>query len=179
MRRFGTIKQRCGQQNRRDVNQSERSRKQAERVMPRGKHRPRDSEVSERNGQLDRLIAGLHENADWAVQDYVGIVLDNSVYPQSFPVEHEFTFDSAVGELTLRANVAPPESLPTARTFRFVKADANVTGTVLPKKDLKERYATARHSCHPRLSGGYRSALRFFASRHGPSHVQRAARATS
>src|SRR3954452_228159 len=46
-------------------------------------------------------IQNLAYGVDDAVQEYVGIVLSNSVYPESFPVAHEFEFMSDLKELSL------------------------------------------------------------------------------
>jgi len=54
----------------------------------------RDVDTASANASLDELIDGLAENRDSSIQEYVGIVLGNSVYPERFPVHHEFAFDS-------------------------------------------------------------------------------------
>ena len=61
----------------------------------------REAEVARANQKLDALISGLAAGKHEAVQEYVGIVLGNSVYPEILAVEHEFEFDSETRELTL------------------------------------------------------------------------------
>jgi len=103
----------------------------------------RERQVVEANGRLDSLIQGLAYGVEEAIQEYVSIVLSNSVYPDAFPVEHDFEFSSALKELTLTALVAAPESVPATREFKYVKAKDEVAATGLPQKDIKERYRNA------------------------------------
>jgi restriction system protein len=103
----------------------------------------REAEAVETNEALDALIAGLEAGEDSAIQEYVGIVLGNSVYPEAFPVEHDFKFDSELKELELIALVPPPDALPPTREYRYVKAKDEITETGLPKRELKDRYGGA------------------------------------
>lgn len=105
--------------------------------------RQREAEVAESNRALDQLIANLGYGVEDAVQEYVSIVLGNSVYPDSFPVAHEFGFDSAHGELTLKVAVPGPAAMPSIRQFKYVKARDEIAETPLTQKDQRERYANA------------------------------------
>ncbi|MFE4194763.1 hypothetical protein ACFRJ9_02765 [Paenarthrobacter sp. NPDC056912] len=105
----------------------------------------RESEVAEHNASLDQLIAGLGYGVVDAVQEYVGIVLANSVYPEAFAVEHESEFDPATAELSLRTLVPGPDSVPTIKSYKYVKASDEITPTASPQKDSKDRYAGAVH----------------------------------
>ena len=53
----------------------------------------RDAEAAAVNEELTQLINDLAFDVPSAIQEYVGVVLANSVYPAAFPVEHEFEFD--------------------------------------------------------------------------------------
>ena len=103
----------------------------------------REAEVAEANRALDELIANLGYGVEDAVQEYVSIVLGNSVYPDSFPVSHEFAFDSAQGELTLKAGVPAPSSMPSIRQYKYIKARDEITETAQSQKEQRERYANA------------------------------------
>ncbi|HET6505331.1 MAG TPA: hypothetical protein VFG42_00965 [Baekduia sp.] len=103
----------------------------------------RENQVAEANARLDTLISGVQSGTDVAIQEYVGIVLGNSVYPAVLEVEHDFAFDSELKELDLTVLLSGPERLPTEKAYRYVKAKDEITATALAKKDLKERYATA------------------------------------
>jgi restriction system protein len=103
----------------------------------------REREVREANAQLDTLIQGLAYGVEGAIQEYVSIVLNNSIYPEAFPVEHDFEFNSSLKELTLTALVPPPEHLPSVKEYKYVRGKDEIAATALPQKDVKERYRNA------------------------------------
>jgi restriction system protein len=103
----------------------------------------RETAADESNRQLDQLIAGLAAGAEDAVQEYVSIVLSRSVYPESFPVSHDFTFDSGGKELTLTVTVPTPTELPGVKEYKYVKSKDEIAETSLSQKDRRDRYATA------------------------------------
>ncbi len=105
----------------------------------------REIAVSEHNAALDQLIANLGYGAVEAVQEYVGIVLANSVYPEDFSVEHEAEFDPANAELSIRVTIPKPNLVPTIKAYRYVKASDEITPTALSQKDAKDRYAGIGH----------------------------------
>jgi restriction system protein len=103
----------------------------------------REAEAARSNASLDDLIRGLSAGADVAVTEYVGIVLGNSVYPDVFPVEHDASYDAASHEFVLTVTVPPPEVVPSAKEFKYVKAKREIAATSLTKKEQKDRYANA------------------------------------
>lgn len=105
----------------------------------------REAEAAETNDRLDALKAGVAAGHPDAIQEYVAIVLGNSVYPELLDVQHEFEFDPVTRELTLTVLIAPPDRLPQEKAFRYVKASDEIVATPLSKKDLKERYAGIVH----------------------------------
>ena len=105
----------------------------------------REAEAAQANENLDALISGLAAGEHGAVRDYVGIVLGNSVYPEILDADHEYEFDPETRELALTVTICPPERLPTEKAYRYVKAQDEITSTALPKKELKERYASIVH----------------------------------
>lgn len=117
----------------------------AERARYEAECAAREQEAAERSKDLDQLIANLGYGTVEAVQEYVSIVLSNSVYPKHFPVAHEFTFDPATAELRLRALVPAPDSVPDIKAFKYTKASDSITSTSLPQREVKERYTRAVH----------------------------------
>lgn len=75
----------------------------------------REVKGQEQNKELDTLIANLGYGDADAVQEYVAIVMSNSVYPPEFEVEHEFEFNPSTAELQLRVLVPGPDQLPTVK----------------------------------------------------------------
>jgi restriction system protein len=104
----------------------------------------RDRQAAESNQALDQLIANLGYGTAEAIEEYMGIVLSNSVYPEAFPVEPEdYSFDPATAELRLRVIVPGPETLSDVKAFRYVKASDEITASQLSQKAQKNRYSAA------------------------------------
>lgn len=105
----------------------------------------READAIARNEELTKFINDLAFDVQYAIEDYVGVVLSNSVYPESFPVEHEHTFDLASRELTLQVNLPGPSLVPSVKEYRYVKAKDEITATQLSAKEQKDRYSAALH----------------------------------
>lgn len=104
----------------------------------------RQRQTEESNVALDLLIANLGYGTPEAIEEYVGIVLSNSVYPEAFPVEpDDYDFDRDTAELRVRVIVPGPDSLPDAKAFRYVKASDEITSSPLSQKAQKDRYGEA------------------------------------
>ena len=105
----------------------------------------READAAARNDELTKFINDLAFDVEYAIEDYVGIVLSNSVYPDSFPVEHEHGFDLTSRELTLRVDLPEPSSVPSVKEYRYVKAKDEITASQLTAKAQKDRYTAAVH----------------------------------
>lgn len=105
----------------------------------------REAAVAEHNKTIDTLIANLGYGAVHAVQEYISIVLCNSVYPAHFAVEHDFEFDPSTAELKLTVLVPAPEKVPTQAQFKYSKSNDEITSTALTQKVCKDRYLSAVH----------------------------------
>ncbi|MCZ7662876.1 MAG: hypothetical protein M5U22_08065 [Thermoleophilia bacterium] len=116
---------------------------EAERTRYANECAAREAAAAERNSAIDSLIADLGYGAVHAVEEYVSIVLSNSVYPDHFPVEHDFEFDPASAELRLRAFVPPPDKVPTTAAYKYKKSSDEITTTTLSQKACKDRYTNA------------------------------------
>lgn len=106
----------------------------------------RERQAVEANQALDQLIANLGYGTAEAVEEYVGIVLSNSVYPDTFLVEpDDFSFEPSTAELRLRVIVPSPGSIPDTKAYRYVKASDEIASSPLSQKAQKDRYASAVH----------------------------------
>lgn len=106
----------------------------------------READAAEANRELDELIAGLATRNDKAIGDYVGIVLANSVYPESFPVERDFEFDTEGRELTLKVSIPGPSTISDVREYKYNKAKDEIVESKQTQKAQKDRYAGAVHA---------------------------------
>ena len=105
----------------------------------------REAEAAARNRDLDEFIANLGYGTADAVQEYVSIVLSNSVYPEHFQVTHEFEFEQAAAELRLRVLVPGPSEISDIKAYKYSKASDEITSTTLSQKECRERFASAVH----------------------------------
>lgn len=115
----------------------------AERARYANECAAREAAAAEQNRAIDALVADLGYGAVHAVQEYVSIVLSNSVYPAHFPVEHDFEFDPATAELRLRALVPAPDKMATTAAYKYSKSSDEITSTSLSQKACKDRYTNA------------------------------------
>ncbi|WP_344668565.1 hypothetical protein [Catenulispora yoronensis] len=128
----------------RDGAEKSRLRKLAEaEAAYRSECEAREAQAAARNAELDKLINGLAFDVESAIDEYVGIVLANSVYPEAFAVEHDHTFTLQGRELALTATVPAPGTMPTVKEHRYVKARDEITTVALSAREQKERYANA------------------------------------
>lgn len=103
----------------------------------------REMEAREFNDTLDALISGLAYDSASAIEEYIGIVLSNSIYPEVFPVNHEYTFDLSTRELTLAAMIPSPSAVPSVKAYKYVASRNEVEASSLSQSQQKARYNTA------------------------------------
>lgn len=103
----------------------------------------REVDAQQRNADVTKLINDLAFDVPDAIEQYVGVVLSNSVYPEHFPVTHDHEFDLDSRELTLTVRIPKPADVPTVKEYRYAKGKDEITPTTLPVKTQKERYANA------------------------------------
>lgn len=104
-----------------------------------------NEQMENRKQELQRLIDNLGFDVEEAIQEYVEIVLSNSVYPDVFPVNHDADFSVAERELTLTVTIPSPAVVPAVKEFKYNKAKDEITETKLPIGQARERYASAVH----------------------------------
>ncbi|MGH3620992.1 MAG: hypothetical protein ACRDQ5_04275, partial [Sciscionella sp.] len=109
-----------------------------------------DTECEERqrvadaeNARLDDLINRLAISDPAAVDEYVGIVFGNSIYPDVIAANSdiEFSYSSELRELSITLLFPSPEVIPTTKSFRYVRASDEIAETKLTQKDCATRYA--------------------------------------
>lgn len=103
----------------------------------------RERDAAEANARVDAFQSALASGDPEAIDQYVGVVLGNSVYPDAFDVSHDYSFDPEFGELTVRVFVPPPADLPTIKLYRYVAASDEIRETPCAQKEQRERYNRA------------------------------------
>lgn len=105
----------------------------------------REEEAKERNCAVDELISNLAYGMPDAVEEYIGIVLSNAVYPECFPISHDYSFDPESAELRLVVAVIPPDQFPNVKEYKYVKASDEISEVPFSLKACKDRYSSAIH----------------------------------
>ncbi|MCV7078721.1 hypothetical protein [Mycobacterium szulgai] len=100
----------------------------------------RERAVAEANAKVDEFRASLAAGHPDAVVQYVGVVLGNSVYPEAFVVEHDYSFDAELGELTVAVIVPPPSEMPSVKAYRYIATSDEIRETPCTQKERRERY---------------------------------------
>jgi len=116
-----------------------------EQARYRGECETREKAAEERNAEIDELIANLGYGTPQAVEEYISIVLSNSVYPEHFEVEHEFEFKPETAELSLEVSIPAPSDFPVTKAFKYTKSSDEITSTESSQKVNRDRYASAVH----------------------------------
>lgn len=102
----------------------------------------READAAKRNAELDVLIAGIAAGRAESVEEFIGIVLGNSVYPEGVEPDCEFRYDAAGKELTLTVELPAPDALPTVSLYKYVKASDEISEKPQTIKEQKDRYNT-------------------------------------
>ncbi len=102
--------------------------------------RKREAEAAETSARLDDLIA-KHQSCDKAaVEEYFSIVFGNSVYPEGINLDLEQSYKPAEKELEVALSLPAPEDLPTARSYKYVRARDEIAETGQTAKEQRDRY---------------------------------------
>jgi restriction system protein len=101
----------------------------------------RQREADESNASLDELIRGLERGAPEAVEEYLGIVFGNSVYPAEWPWPPAYSYDADSKELSIQLEFPAPGDIESVRQYKYVRASDEITTTAQTQKEQKERYA--------------------------------------
>jgi restriction system protein len=105
----------------------------------------RDQEAANQNYAVNELIANLGYGMPDAIEEYIGIVLSNAIYPDHFPIEHEFSYVPDSAELTLRVSVPAPSQISTIKSYKYTKSTDEIAAVQMTTKACKDRYARAIH----------------------------------
>jgi restriction system protein len=100
----------------------------------------REHLVEEANAKLDRFRKALAAGDSDAIDEYVGLVLSNSVYPEAFDVDCDYTFNADYGELTVDLTVPAPTELPTVKAYKYVAASDEIREIKCTQKEQRDRY---------------------------------------
>ena len=101
------------------------------------------SNIESYNKRLDSFITNLSYGDAETLHEYISMVVENSVYPDHFDVEHDFSFDPATAELKMSVSIPPPSAFPSIKTYKYVKTSDEIRATPLSATERKSRYCSA------------------------------------
>ena len=107
----------------------------------------RERDVAAENDRLDALIRDLASGQPAAVEEYLGIVLGNSVYPDDLVSVSDYSYDGQSRELRISLQLPRPDQLPTERSYKYVKAKDEIAITAQTLKEQRDRYAELVRNC--------------------------------
>ena len=131
-------------------------------------HRAKQAHEADCNdlaAKIDSLIAGLDVRDPEAIAEYVGLVIENSVYPEDFQINRRADFDGSIAELNLKVLIPSPDCFPTVKLYRYVKSSDSISNTSLSEKAKRDLYAyvvnqVAIRSVHENFEADKRGQIR-------------------
>lgn len=110
-------------------------------------------ERDEHNQRIDSIGAGYSRKEPTSIEDFCTLVLEASEYPHWFPKSFEINFNPANGIVIVDYQLPSPDSLPSLKEVRYVKARREFVQKEIPapqKEGLYDDvlYQTALRSIH-------------------------------
>lgn len=99
------------------------------------------AEVAEQNAYIDACQAALEMGDRETVEWFVGLVLDNSWYPEGFPRRHRLAYRPEKRDLTVDFELPPQEVIPKERGYRYVKESDVIEALPRPQNEVQQHYA--------------------------------------
>ena len=100
-------------------------------------------EIETHNASVESFITNLSYGDADAIQEYIALVVENSNYPDHFPVRHDFSFDPSTAELSMQVSIPSPRDFPAVKSYKYVKSSDEIRATDLSVAEKKKRYCSA------------------------------------
>ncbi len=85
--------------------------------------------VAEQHAEIDRFTASLLDADPETVKEYVGMVLEASVWPDGFPQQFVLAFDASSKLLGVDYVLPALDVVPTVRSYKYTKSKDEITTT--------------------------------------------------
>lgn len=99
--------------------------------------------IEESNALVRQFREALEAGDHGAIDGYIGLVLDNSVYPEAFEVDRDYRFEPDDGKLTIELAIPAPDTIPAIKAYEYLAADDEIRAIPVSQKEQRERYNTA------------------------------------
>ena len=105
-----------------------------------------DTKKEQRNKEVDEFEKNYRENSPEAIISYFTIILEQSVYPESFPQEFRIAYLSAPKELVIEYELPTKDIVPDISEYRYVKTRNEISEKlrkITEKKDIYQDVVSA------------------------------------
>ena len=99
------------------------------------------AEIDRANAEVDDFRRRLDDGQPEAVVEYLGMVLDASSYPESFPEAHRLAFVPESRQLVLEHDLPLFDVVPEAKAFKYVKSRDEITASPRPEAQRRTLYS--------------------------------------
>ncbi|MGN6484250.1 MAG: restriction endonuclease [Thermomicrobiales bacterium] len=97
--------------------------------------------IDEHNADVERLRSSFSAGDPAAIDEYFGLVLTKSIYPDTFPREHRVQYMPESRQLVVEQELPTIKVVPTEKLVRFIKTRDEMTSTARPAKEVRATYA--------------------------------------
>jgi restriction system protein len=99
-------------------------------------------EVEEYNNQVDAFEAGVNSGDAKALIDYFTMVLEQSDYPEGFPMEWKVAYIGESKQLVVEMELPTLDIVPTTASYRFVKTSDEMREAPRSAAQIRSIYAS-------------------------------------
>lgn len=99
-------------------------------------------EIEAENAKIDEFKEKLEAGDAEAVVDYLGMVLEASRYPHSFPKSHKIAYVPESKQVVLEHDLPDFDVVPDIKTYKYVKTRDEITTTARPATQRKALYSS-------------------------------------
>ena len=93
--------------------------------------------------QVDDLLGRVLQNDPEAVLNFIGAIVQNSDYPETYPVNFDFEYDAESREATISVQVPAPADMWTVKSTKWVRSAGEIRETRCSQTEHRSRYNTA------------------------------------
>ncbi len=101
------------------------------------------AEADARNDEIERYIQDFAAGQPSAIEEYFGLVLDNSEYPADFPNEAEVAFVAGAKRLRIKFDLPAIEVVPAAKAYKHDEIRDQITWVTRPRAERERLYEAA------------------------------------
>ncbi|BBY44263.1 hypothetical protein [Mycolicibacterium celeriflavum] len=100
----------------------------------------RERAAAEANERLEVFKTALAAGDPEAINEYIGIVLSNSAYPEAFEPGYEWEFHADLRELEIVVIIPAPSDVPNIKAYKYIEKTGEIRETPCTQKEQRDRY---------------------------------------